>query len=108
SGETTSLTPFPTPYPPSSIRNLLFPVRLHKLHANRLSVRVNDVGLSGTAIGHDHRLGRIDCAAGYRGRDIGRVSDENELARSRRAELERTRLGIDRQRDARVVAIDPR
>src|SRR5215831_6176012 len=89
-------------------RSSSFPIRLHKLHADRLSVDVSGAGLSRAVIGHDHRLGRTDWAADHRGRDVRRVSDENELTRLRRAELERPRLGFDRQRDARVVTIDPR
>src|SRR5499426_2020178 len=86
----------------------LFPVRLHKLHADRLSVDVSGAGLSRAVIGHDHRLGRIDRAADHRGADVRRISDENELTGLRRPELEGPRLGFDRQRDARVVTIDPR
>src|SRR5262245_49667389 len=74
-------------------RSGLHPVRFHKLNSNRLPIKIGGIrriGLSRAAIGHDHRLGRIDCATCYRGRNFRCVSYEDELVRPHGAELERT------------------
>src|SRR5262249_21716821 len=76
-----------------------FPLRLGKLHCNRLPIeRRTRVGRA--AISHDNRFRRVDLAAGDGLVHVLRVSDKLHPLRGGGVELERARAVLDHNRHA--------